>query len=204
MGGSSALTRRSPKKEDQQLSSVSADTYQGLEILDDFEENDSSFLNEDQQHPDAPQITSYKAQQQMPTNSTCDARCFLHWDFTSYLNNSNLKQEEMGDYLGFWNTTDQEDAVEETKASLNLNLNYERVLQAWSNRPSLSFSDNNYYLGEERTRRESSVLRYKEKRQSRLFSKKIRYEVRKLNADKRPRLKGRFVKTTPENKMSKE
>ncbi|KAK8645695.1 hypothetical protein V6N13_119518 [Hibiscus sabdariffa] len=47
---------------------------------------------------------------------------------------------------------------------------------------------------EERTRREASVLRYKEKRQSRLFCKKIRYQVRKLNADKRPRLKGRFVK----------
>lgn len=45
-------------------------------------------------------------------------------------------------------------------------------------------------MEEERsTRREASVLRYKEKRQSRLFSKKIRYQVRKLNADKRPRLK---------------
>ncbi|KAI3463062.1 hypothetical protein Pfo_019725 [Paulownia fortunei] len=42
--------------------------------------------------------------------------------------------------------------------------------------------------------REASVLRYKEKRQNRLFSKKIRYQVRKLNAEKRPRLKGRFVK----------
>ncbi|KAK8584609.1 hypothetical protein V6N13_138567 [Hibiscus sabdariffa] len=42
---------------------------------------------------------------------------------------------------------------------------------------------------EERTRREASVLRYKEKRQTRLFCKKIRYQVRKLNADKRPRLK---------------
>ena len=44
-------------------------------------------------------------------------------------------------------------------------------------------------MEEERTRREASVLRYKEKRQTRLFSKKIRYQVRKLNADKRPRLK---------------
>ena len=44
-------------------------------------------------------------------------------------------------------------------------------------------------LEEERTRREASVLRYKEKRQNRLFSKKIRYQVRKLNADKRPRIK---------------
>lgn len=37
--------------------------------------------------------------------------------------------------------------------------------------------------------REASVLRYKEKRQSRLFSKRIRYEVRKQNAEKRPRIK---------------
>ncbi|KAK7395754.1 hypothetical protein VNO78_16321 [Psophocarpus tetragonolobus] len=43
--------------------------------------------------------------------------------------------------------------------------------------------------------REASVQRYKEKRQSRLFSKKIRYEVRKVNAEKRPRMKGRFVKS---------
>ncbi|KAF9600787.1 hypothetical protein IFM89_012526 [Coptis chinensis] len=42
--------------------------------------------------------------------------------------------------------------------------------------------------------REARLLRYKEKRQSRLFSKRIRYEVRKLNAEKRPRMKGRFVK----------
>ncbi|XP_050238878.1 zinc finger protein CONSTANS-LIKE 6 [Mercurialis annua] len=44
--------------------------------------------------------------------------------------------------------------------------------------------------------REERVLRYKEKRRNRLFSKKIRYEVRKLNAEKRPRMKGRFVKRT--------
>ncbi|EXC31406.1 Protein CHLOROPLAST IMPORT APPARATUS 2 [Morus notabilis] len=37
--------------------------------------------------------------------------------------------------------------------------------------------------------REASVLRYKEKRRSRLFAKRIRYEVRKLNAEKRPRMK---------------
>ncbi|CAH9088185.1 unnamed protein product [Cuscuta epithymum] len=42
--------------------------------------------------------------------------------------------------------------------------------------------------------RAASVLRYKEKRQNRLFSKTIRYQVRKLNAEKRPRIKGRFVK----------
>ena len=45
--------------------------------------------------------------------------------------------------------------------------------------------------GEERKMgtREASVLRYKVKRQSRLFSKRIRYEVRKINAEKRPRMK---------------
>uniref|UniRef100_A0A7N0V0T2 Uncharacterized protein n=1 Tax=Kalanchoe fedtschenkoi TaxID=63787 RepID=A0A7N0V0T2_KALFE len=46
-------------------------------------------------------------------------------------------------------------------------------------------------VSEERVAR---VTRYREKRRSRLFSKKIRYEVRKLNAEKRPRMKGRFVK----------
>ncbi|KAK9998281.1 hypothetical protein SO802_017884 [Lithocarpus litseifolius] len=97
--------------------------------------------------------------------------------------------------VGFWND-------DEKSSSLNLNLNYEEVLDAWSNRGSLwadncspSLASNGYYMGEvpvmeeERTKREASVLRYKEKRQTRLFSKKIRYQVRKLNADKRPRLK---------------
>lgn len=37
--------------------------------------------------------------------------------------------------------------------------------------------------------REASVMRYKEKRRTRLFSKKIRYQVRKVNADRRPRMK---------------
>ncbi|CAK9326917.1 unnamed protein product [Citrullus colocynthis] len=87
------------------------------------------------------------------------------------------------------------------KVCLNLNLNYEEVLEAWSGRGSLwaaasSLNSNDpthdSYMGEvprmeeERTRR---VLRYKEKRHTRLFSKKIRYQVRKLNAEKRPRIK---------------
>ncbi|CAL5381212.1 unnamed protein product [Camellia sinensis] len=38
-------------------------------------------------------------------------------------------------------------------------------------------------------KREASVLSYKEKRQNRLFFKGIRYEVRKINAEKRPRMK---------------
>lgn len=43
-----------------------------------------------------------------------------------------------------------------------------------------------------RGHREASLLRYKEKRQNRLFSKRIRYQVRKLNAEKRPRIKVSF------------
>ncbi|XP_062086632.1 zinc finger protein CONSTANS-LIKE 6 [Humulus lupulus] len=113
----------------------------------------------------------------------------------------NIKKEQ----VGFW------DDDYNKNASLNLSLNYQEVLDAWSDRGSLwadeyslsvaSNGSNNTYMGEvpvlmeeERRRREASVLRYKEKRQTRLFSKKIRYQVRKLNADKRPRLKGRFVK----------
>ncbi|XP_047310101.1 protein CHLOROPLAST IMPORT APPARATUS 2-like [Impatiens glandulifera] len=91
---------------------------------------------------------------------------------------------------------------------LLLKLNHEKLLAAWSDGGS-PFSDelppgneaigNNLHarlaqidlFGGER---EASVLRYKEKRRTRLFSKKIRYQVRKLNADQRPRMKGRFVR----------
>lgn len=41
--------------------------------------------------------------------------------------------------------------------------------------------------------REASVRRYKEKRRNRLFSKRIRYQVRKINAEKRPRLKVNII-----------
>ncbi|CAN1165662.1 Protein CHLOROPLAST IMPORT APPARATUS 2 [Linum perenne] len=51
--------------------------------------------------------------------------------------------------------------------------------------------------------REASVLRYKEKRLSRLFSKKIRYQVRKVNADQRPRMKGRFVRRSSSSRNSR-
>ncbi|KAK3206600.1 hypothetical protein Dsin_020646 [Dipteronia sinensis] len=109
--------------------------------------------------------------------------------------------------IGFWVDDDYNDDDEKKKKKkmkcLKLNLNYQEVLDAWSDRGPLwaddcsrSMANNGSYMGEvpvmaeeERTRREASVLRYKEKRQTRLFSKKIRYQVRKLNADKRPRLK---------------
>ncbi|KAL3338539.1 hypothetical protein AABB24_027592 [Solanum stoloniferum] len=107
-----------------------------------------------------------------------------------------------------------------------LNLDYESVLKSWANkrspwttgeRPKVDFNDcwpvcmgncgkihsygdigimNGHGGGGVAEGREARVLRYKEKRRTRLFSKKIRYEVRKLNAEKRPRMKGRFVKRT--------
>ncbi|CAN4124804.1 unnamed protein product [Withania somnifera] len=115
---------------------------------------------------------------------------------------------------------------------ISLNLDYEGVLTAWADqrspwtngeRPELDSNDSwpdcmgNYMgvMNEHATvvdkGREARVLRYREKRRTRLFSKKIRYEVRKLNAEKRPRMKGRFVKkanfptttTTPSYPMVK-
>lgn len=113
------------------------------------------------------------------------------WDFNG---DFGVKPESS---CGYWDFDDK-------KTSLNLSLNYQEVLEAWSNRGPLWAPSNNTYMGEvpvmeeeqgtTLSRRQASVMRYKEKRQSRLFSKKIRYQVRKLNADKRPRIKGRFVK----------
>ncbi|WCJ42281.1 chloroplast import apparatus 2 [Euphorbia peplus] len=102
-----------------------------------------------------------------------------------------------------------EDSGAEPGGGLMLKLNYDGILNAWSDRGS-PFSEES--SGSESANdvsarlaqidlftenggiREASVLRYKEKRRTRLFSKKIRYEVRKVNADQRPRMKGRFVR----------
>ncbi|URE02025.1 Zinc finger protein [Musa troglodytarum] len=43
--------------------------------------------------------------------------------------------------------------------------------------------------------REASMMRYKEKRKSRNYDKTIRYESRKVHADMKPRVGGKFVKT---------
>ncbi|KAG2245249.1 hypothetical protein Bca4012_024218 [Brassica carinata] len=110
------------------------------------------------------------------------------------------------------------------RPSLALKLDYDQIMEAWPDKgtlyvdgeppqtvPDLHASADVFTSGGEagslwavpemettgtlwRGHREASLLRYKEKRQSRLFSKRIRYQVRKLNAEKRPRVKGRFVK----------
>ncbi|KMZ57330.1 hypothetical protein ZOSMA_87G00760 [Zostera marina] len=105
---------------------------------------------------------------------------------------------------------------------LCLKLDYEKILNAWSEKGSLYIHDDDYESqivpqlhpiasehtcwtapengacdGGERVEiggRKERVLRYKEKRRLRLFSNRIRYQVRKINAEKRPRIKGRFVK----------
>ncbi|PIN03441.1 hypothetical protein CDL12_24039 [Handroanthus impetiginosus] len=110
---------------------------------------------------------------------------------------------------------------------LSLKLDYEEILNAWSDKGPLYIHAENSQIVPDITddflfhegvnkgcnlgswavpeiendemrlkmwQREASVLRYKAKRNNRLFSNKIRYQVRKLNAEKRPRLKGRFVK----------
>ncbi|XP_019088457.1 PREDICTED: protein CHLOROPLAST IMPORT APPARATUS 2-like [Camelina sativa] len=123
-------------------------------------------------------------------------------------------------------TTTTTTAEEETTRSCEkrtttgplLKLDYDGVLEAWSDKTS-PFPDD--ILGTEAATgidvnarlaqidlfgdsgmREASVLRYKEKRRTRLFSKKIRYQVRKLNADQRPRMKGRFVRRPNESTPS--
>ncbi|KAK7358286.1 hypothetical protein VNO77_00213 [Canavalia gladiata] len=105
-----------------------------------------------------------------------------------------------------------------TKRDIFLRLNYDEVIHAWASQGSSPWTtsnppkfNNDYDLclgsggahGESRSLRghldggrEARVSRYREKRRTRLFAKKIRYEVRKLNAEKRPRMKGRFVKRT--------
>ncbi|XP_076948780.1 zinc finger protein CONSTANS-LIKE 16-like [Bidens hawaiensis] len=116
-------------------------------------------------------------------------------------------------------SSDQRDNPRPRTSSITLRLNYEDVINSWADqgspwtngtRPKLN-SDGSWpdFMGLHWTGngnspyggvggsdggREARVSRYREKRRTRLFSKKIRYEVRKLNAEKRPRMKGRFVK----------
>ncbi|KAL0015450.1 hypothetical protein SO802_002519 [Lithocarpus litseifolius] len=107
--------------------------------------------------------------------------------------------------------TEISDSVPKPDSGLLLKLNFDEVLNAWSDRgcpfsdlipPGSEFPGNDVYarvaqidlFSESGGLREASVLRYKEKRRTRLFSKKIRYQVRKLNAERRPRMKGRFVR----------
>ncbi|CAN1811285.1 Protein CHLOROPLAST IMPORT APPARATUS 2 [Linum perenne] len=102
----------------------------------------------------------------------------------------------------------KEEAAEEMKegGGMLLKLNYDEVLKEWSGKGSpfpeeavggfleegcdaSAIAAQIDLFSSDGGMREASVLRYKEKRLSRLFSKKIRYQVRKVNADQRPRMK---------------
>ncbi|KAL2317444.1 hypothetical protein Fmac_031320 [Flemingia macrophylla] len=220
MGCTSVL--RSPKKEEQEVPDAITCTLPGPYIYEDFHIFDELVEG----------VMNTKEEQELPQQNSSSGE--LPWDFMEWevfippfgdegedenegkeevIGNMNMmdrrrvcEEEEQikreNNIVGFWEVDD------EKMVALNLNLNYQDVLDAWSDRGSLwaddcslSYPSNNgNYMGEvpvleeEKARREASVLRYKEKRQNRLFSKKIRYQVRKLNADKRPRIKGRFVK----------
>lgn len=81
--------------------------------------------------------------------------------------------------------------------SLLLKLDYEEILAAWADRGPLYIgagSDLQLDAAQVASGRAERVRRYKEKRRRRLFAKRIRYEVRRANAVKRPRFKGRFIK----------
>lgn len=43
------------------------------------------------------------------------------------------------------------------------------------------------------------LRRYREKKARRMYTKQVRYQLRKINADKRPRIKGRFIKKGEQN-----
>ncbi|XP_018455067.2 protein CHLOROPLAST IMPORT APPARATUS 2 isoform X2 [Raphanus sativus] len=114
------------------------------------------------------------------------------------------KKKKVAAAVSLKTESSKEEETEERSGRPMLKLDYDGVLEAWSDK-TLPFGEE--ILGSEATGadvnarlaqidlfgdsgvREASVLRYKEKRQTRLFYKKIRYQVRKLNADQRPRVK---------------
>ncbi|XP_023759802.1 zinc finger protein CONSTANS-LIKE 16 [Lactuca sativa] len=147
----------------------------------------------------------------------------LDWDF-GHESTMMIKEEEKKVVVGVKEhmimvSNDECKEAMVRKSSITLRLNYDEVISAWADQGSpwtngtrpelnldgcwpdfmgLQWMGNNTPLcgglGGSDGGREARVSRYKEKRRTRLFSKKIRYEVRKLNAEKRPRMKGRFVK----------
>ncbi|KAK4395741.1 Zinc finger protein CONSTANS-LIKE 16 [Sesamum angolense] len=140
----------------------------------------------------------------------------LNWDF-DYA--SSMARQDTKNVAAIETTSSMDSGSEShVKKRMLLRLNYEAVIAAWAAQGSPwtngvrpHFNLDEFMVtclegdshpscggrsGANDAEREARVLRYKEKRRTRLFSKKIRYEVRKLNAEKRPRMKGRFVKRT--------
>ncbi|XP_076910656.1 protein CHLOROPLAST IMPORT APPARATUS 2-like [Bidens hawaiensis] len=103
---------------------------------------------------------------------------------------------------GHWNSS--------VGGKLLLKLNYNDVLKAWSDKGSPlpeEISGSASPRGDIRSKlaqidlfsendglREAGVTPCKEKKRTRTFAKKIRNQVRKINGDRRPRSKGRFIR----------
>ena len=60
--------------------------------------------------------------------------------------------------------------------------------------PEQTSSEDSEDVDEFTRNRRACLERYREKKRNRRFSKKVRYHLRKMNADRRPRYKGRFIK----------
>ncbi|KAF8008926.1 hypothetical protein BT93_J0043 [Corymbia citriodora subsp. variegata] len=98
-------------------------------------------------------------------------------------------------------------AAERPKSGgLMLKLDYDGVLDAWSHRgrPSsgerpvpdapVGLADFDSFMKNGIERGGMGLSHYKEKRHTRLYSKKIEYQVKRAHANERPRVKGRFVR----------
>ncbi|XP_020867296.1 zinc finger protein CONSTANS-LIKE 8 isoform X1 [Arabidopsis lyrata subsp. lyrata] len=169
-------TQRLPKKEEEEADHLLSSTFESINGLSRDQHNHSI--------DDFDSIFDITID-----NLSCSHE--LTWDFWEEDEDEDVGEEEKrlstdqeGSSFGFWENkpTDYEDK----DLGLKLNLNHQEVIDAWSDHRKPLWTDNttvanSLYKGEvpvieeERNmRREASVLRYKEKRQSRLFSKKIR------------------------------
>ncbi|KAG8373971.1 hypothetical protein BUALT_Bualt11G0081600 [Buddleja alternifolia] len=104
-----------------------------------------------------------------------------------------------------------EESISQTNGGMLLKLNYDDVLEAWADRSSPFSGDGPVaesagngvqarlaqidLFSKDGGATEAVVLRHKDKRRTRVISKKIRYQVRKVNHDQRPRMKGGVSKT---------
>jgi hypothetical protein len=129
---------RSPKKEEHEVPNFNKSyTHEDFYIFDELEE----YLNEEEDEDE----------QKLSPQNTCNSSNELHWDLMEWdefsfvegkdenISKCNfdekkvIKRENYND--GFWEVDD------EKSVSLNLNLNYQEVLDAWSDRGSLWADD---------------------------------------------------------------
>ncbi|XP_073318153.1 zinc finger protein CONSTANS-LIKE 16-like [Primulina huaijiensis] len=127
----------------------------------------------------------------------------MNWDFDYACSSiAGEDAEEMKKEASI-ESTEYIESETQVKKMMLLSLNYEAVMEDWATggspwttgvRPDELINLDEIMVPNNEI--EAGVSRYREKRRTRLFAKKIRYQVRKINAEKRPRMKGRFVKRT--------